>query len=69
MDGYELAERTRMMTGLEKIRIIVLTGYAQETDKRRARAGGFDAHLTKPLDIDLLDAAARRRPSRAKPQE
>jgi CheY-like chemotaxis protein len=30
------------------------TGYGQEEDRRRALEAGFDAHLVKPVDPELL---------------
>lgn len=58
MDGYELAERLRAMPGLSGIRLIALTGYGQESDRRRGREAGFDQHLVKPVDIHAVEAAA-----------
>ncbi|MFT3767589.1 MAG: ATP-binding protein [Minicystis sp.] len=54
MDGYELAARLRREPALRGIRLIAVTGYGQEDDKRRAAAAGFDAHVVKPLNIELL---------------
>ncbi len=34
--------------------LIALTGWGQETDRKRTQAAGFDAHLIKPLDIAAL---------------
>jgi two-component system, sensor histidine kinase len=34
--------------------LIALTGYGQESDRRRAVEAGFDLHLVKPIDIDRL---------------
>jgi len=61
MDGYELAERLRAMPALKGIRLIALTGYGQESDRRRAREAGFDQHLVKPVDILAVEAAAAER--------
>jgi PAS domain S-box-containing protein len=58
MDGYELAERLRAMPALAGIRLIALTGYGQESDRRRSREAGFDEHLVKPVDITAVEAAA-----------
>ena len=54
MDGYELAERLRKMTGLENLSIVALTGWGGEDDRRRARQAGFDHHLMKPADPEAL---------------
>jgi hypothetical protein len=45
-----------------------MTGWGQEEDRRRSESAGFDFHLVKPADIDVLHgllsslrgAAARR---------
>jgi CheY-like chemotaxis protein len=59
MDGYELAERLRALPGGNQLRLIALTGYGQASDRQRARAAGFDAHLVKPIDLDTLNRALR----------
>jgi PAS domain S-box-containing protein len=59
MDGYEVAERLRAQSST--LRLIALTGYGQEDDKRRALNAGFDAHLTKPMDLAALKHALRGR--------
>jgi CheY-like chemotaxis protein len=54
IDGYEVARRIRSRQGLKKTMLIALTGWSQEQDKKRAAQAGFDEHLTKPLNLDLL---------------
>ena len=54
MNGYEVARRLRDMPGLAGTRLIAITGYGQESDKRSAIAAGFDTHLVKPVDFSLL---------------
>ena len=39
------------------IRLIAVTGYGQASDRARALASGFDAHLKKPVGIDDVLAA------------
>ena len=34
--------------------IIAVTGWAQPQDKQRALDAGFDAHLTKPVEVEAL---------------
>jgi signal transduction histidine kinase/DNA-binding response OmpR family regulator len=50
MDGYEATRRVRAQLGLTDLPIIALTAGALEEERRRARAAGMDAFLTKPLD-------------------
>ncbi|CAN5280683.1 hypothetical protein BH11PSE11_BH11PSE11_07430 [soil metagenome] len=54
MDGYEIARRLRADEKTGKIKLIALTGYGLEEDKRQALAAGFDHHLAKPLSMDAL---------------
>jgi two-component system CheB/CheR fusion protein len=54
MDGYDVARRVR--AGNPDIYLVALTGYGQDTDVRAALEAGFDEHLTKPADPELLDA-------------
>jgi PAS domain S-box-containing protein len=54
MDGYEVASRLRATPGLERVRLIALTGYGQEADRRRSSLAGFDHHLVKPVDLEHL---------------
>jgi signal transduction histidine kinase len=55
MDGYELARRLRESDCLARgARLIAVTGYGQPTDQQRSAEAGFDAHLVKPVNPDLL---------------
>jgi CheY-like chemotaxis protein len=56
MDGYEAARRIRTLLG-DRVVLIALTGWGQDEDKRRAREAGFDRHLTKPPEPEMLDRA------------
>lgn len=53
MDGYELARRLRA-EGLAGDLLVSVTGYGQEEDRRKAEEAGFDHHLTKPVNPDIL---------------
>ena len=54
MDGYEACQRIREL-GLGDMRIIALTGYGQEADRRLAKEAGFNAHTVKPVALpDLM---------------
>jgi signal transduction histidine kinase/CheY-like chemotaxis protein len=54
LDGYQVAEVLRDELGDGPLHLIALTGFADEESIRRARAAGFDRHLTKPVDPGLL---------------
>jgi CheY-like chemotaxis protein len=51
MDGYELAGHLRAIPDLASTRLVAVTGYAREDDRRRAFASGFAEHLAKPHDV------------------
>jgi CheY-like chemotaxis protein len=54
MDGYQVAERLRQNEALAGIRLIAVSGYGQESDRRRSEQAGFDHHLVKPVDTARL---------------
>lgn len=56
IDGYETARRIRALPGGDRMRLIAVTGWGQQEDQRRARAAGFDAHLTKPVESSAVSA-------------
>lgn len=66
MDGFEVARHLRADPKLGRVYIAALTGWGAERDRQRTADAGFDAHLTKPVDLDALQAvleqgaAARR---------
>ena len=68
MDGYQLARWIRKQPRLERLRLIALSGYGQASDRKLALAAGFDLHLAKPVDPEVVlttirelhPAAARR---------
>jgi two-component system cell cycle response regulator DivK len=54
LDGIAATEKIRASEGLSGIPIIAVTAH-QETDFRAgAKAAGFDAYVTKPIDSDFL---------------
>ena len=54
MDGYEAARQIRKTLGPD-VTLVALTGWGQDEDKRRSREAGFDHHLTKPPDPEVLE--------------
>jgi signal transduction histidine kinase/CheY-like chemotaxis protein len=55
VNGYEVARTLRAEQSLRSTRLIAVTGYAQYADKQKAIDAGFEAHLTKPPDLDKLN--------------
>ncbi len=63
MDGFEFLRRFRQIAGRQHVPVIAITGFGRSDDVERARAAGFYAHLTKPLNLqtlaEVLDQLAR----------
>ena len=73
-DGYSFIHRVRTLhreRGEPPLPAVALTAFASPTDRRRALAAGFDAHLGKPLDPEQLRSALKEllRESSRPPQE
>jgi signal transduction histidine kinase/ActR/RegA family two-component response regulator len=56
MCGLELARSLRQDLGLRDCLMVALSGYAQEEDQQRSQEAGFNAHLAKPVRLDILKA-------------
>jgi CheY-like chemotaxis protein/two-component sensor histidine kinase len=54
LNGHEVARRLRALPWGRTARLIALTGWGQEEDVLRSRESGFDEHLTKPVDPEVL---------------
>jgi signal transduction histidine kinase len=63
LDGYEVARRIRAQAWGKQITLVALTGWGQDSDRRRSQEAGFDSHLVKPLDLDKLTQLLARLPS------
>jgi signal transduction histidine kinase len=53
-DGYQVAEELRRDASCKRATFIAITGYGREEDRRRSREAGFDHHLVKPVDFNVL---------------
>jgi len=59
MDGITATEKIRATAGLSGIPVIAVTAH-QETDFREgAKTAGFNAYVTKPIEIPWLDELIR----------
>jgi CheY-like chemotaxis protein len=54
LDGYEVARRMRCTPDGAHCLLVALTGWGQESDRKRAQGAGFDVHLVKPVDPEAL---------------
>jgi CheY-like chemotaxis protein len=58
LDGFGVARRVRATLGRD-VYLVALTGYGQPEDRRRALDAGFDTHLTKPVDVEVITQVLR----------
>jgi CheY-like chemotaxis protein len=54
LSGYELAQRLRAQAGGDRRVLVAVTGWGQPDDRRRIAEAGFDHHLVKPPDLDVV---------------
>jgi len=60
MDGYQTARAMRQVAGLEHVTLVALTGWGADSDRQKSGEAGFDHHLTKPVQLDVVqDLLAR----------
>src|SRR5947199_122046 len=64
LDAYHVAHGLRTALGADTGLLIPLTGRGQPDDRRRALEAGFDLHLVKPVDPQVLSEALARAPGR-----
>jgi DNA-binding response OmpR family regulator len=57
LDGWEVARQLRAMEVGRRMILLAISGYGRLADQRLSRDAGFDAHLVKPVDLDILTDA------------
>ena len=55
MDGYEVARALRSMPEVRRPVLVAVTGWGGPEDRLRSKQAGFDEHLTKPVDISMIE--------------
>lgn len=55
MSGFEVVKTIRSLPVLQKVLMIAFSGYARPEDFALSRAAGFDHHLAKPIDMEILN--------------
>jgi CheY-like chemotaxis protein len=56
INGFELAQRIRKHPELAAVPLVALTGYGNESDRRRTESAGCQEHLVKPVSLAALQA-------------
>ncbi len=60
MDGYTFIRRLQHDPGLSRIRVIAVSALSRDADVKRTRLAGFEAHLAKPIDGEVLASVLER---------
>ena len=55
IDGLEAARSLRARATGKNMLLLALSGFGQDSDKRRSIDAGFDSHLVKPVDLATLE--------------
>jgi two-component system, sensor histidine kinase len=55
IDGYDVARRYRAQAADSDVVLVALTGYGTDEARRRSHEAGFDHHLVKPVNPDVLE--------------
>jgi CheY-like chemotaxis protein len=66
MDGFETLRRLRAEPLTAGVFAVAMTGFGTQDDRQRTRSGGFDGHLTKPVELEALIALLDQRKAAAK---
>ena len=67
MNGYEVAQHLRRQQRTKNVSLIAITGYGQDSDRKRSEEAGIDIHLVKPVDPKKLKTCWRPGPSGSVP--
>jgi len=54
MNGYVICKAMRKEPVLQNTTFIALTGWGHKEHRERSKDAGFDYHLVKPVDIEML---------------
>lgn len=56
IDGYKLARLLRAEFGFEGMRLVAISGWGRDEDRAASRQAGFDAHVKKPAELEVIDS-------------
>ncbi len=60
MSGYELAEALRLSPNVKRAILVAVTGWGSDDHRRRSVDSGFDYHLTKPAEVEVIERIVAR---------
>lgn len=54
MNGYDVCRQIRLDPALKNSVLVAQTGWSQQEHRQRSKEAGFDFHLVKPVDLDVV---------------
>jgi CheY-like chemotaxis protein len=60
MDGFDFVKAVQRLPGAAGVKFVAVTGVTDRAVVERLLPAGFDAHLTKPVEYEVLDVTLRR---------
>ena len=54
MDGFQATKLIRQNEALKNVPVIAVTAHQEDDFRADAKASGFDAYVTKPIDVNWL---------------
>jgi DNA-binding response OmpR family regulator len=61
LDGFETARQIRRLTSIQQPRLVAFSAWGDEYTRAKTKEAGFDAHVVKPSDLNILLAEIERR--------
>lgn len=59
VDGYQVATSLRSDTAFDDVKIVALTAWGDSQSREKSKMAGFDLHLTKPADLEVVLSLAK----------
>ena len=53
-DGFKALEKLRSVPATASIPVVAVTAFAMSSDRQRTEAAGFNAYVSKPVDLSRL---------------
>lgn len=59
VDGYQVASSLRSDTTFDHVKIVALTAWGDGQSREKSKVAGFDLHLTKPANLEVILSLAK----------
>jgi CheY-like chemotaxis protein len=69
LNGYEVCRRIRAQPWGKDLMLIAVSGWGQEEDLHKSRDAGFNHHIVKPVDHDILMKLIAALPASTNPSQ